>query len=49
MSWEIIYIKEAQRDMKKLDPQSKKFVLKAVQKVAANPLPNAEGGYGKPQ
>ncbi len=48
MSWEIIYIKEAQRDMKKLDPQSKKFVLKAVQKVAANPLPNAEGGYGKP-
>ncbi len=48
MAWEIIYIKEAQKDMKKLDPQSKKQVLKAVQKVSANPLPNAEGGYGKP-
>ncbi len=48
MSWEVVYIKEAQKDMRKLDPQSRKFVLKAIQKVAANPLPGAEGGYGKP-
>ena len=48
LNWEIVYIKEAQKDMKKLDPQSRKYVLKAIDKVSANPLPNAEGGYGKP-
>ena len=32
----------------KLDPQSRKYVLKAIDKVSANPLPNAEGRYGKP-
>ena len=48
MRWEIVYIKEAQRDMKKLDPQSRKYVLKAIDKVSANPLPSAEGEYGKP-
>ena len=48
MRWEIVYIKEAQKDMKKLDPQSRKYVLKAIDKVSVNPLPNAEGGYGKP-
>ncbi len=48
MSWEVVYIKEAQRDMKKLDSQSRKYVLKAIDKVSVNPLPNAEGGYGKP-
>lgn len=34
--------------MKKLDPQSQKMVVKAIDKVSANPLPQAEGGYGKP-
>ncbi len=48
MSWEIVYIKEAQRDMKKLDPQSRRYVLKAIDKVSADPRPNSEGGYGKP-
>lgn len=48
MSWEVVYIKEAQKDMRKLDPQSRKYVLKAIDKVSANPLPSAEGGYGKP-
>lgn len=48
MSWQVEYIQEAQKDMKKLDPQSQKMVLKAIDKVSANPLPQAEGGYGKP-
>ncbi|MBQ8332649.1 MAG: type II toxin-antitoxin system RelE/ParE family toxin [Clostridia bacterium] len=48
MRWEVVYIKEAQKDLRKLDPQSRKFVLKAIEKVSANPLPNSEGGYGKP-
>lgn len=48
MSWQVEYIREAQKDMKKLDPQSQKMVLKAIDKVSANPLPQAEGGYGKP-
>lgn len=48
MSWQVEYIREAQKDMKKLDPQSQKMVLKAIDKVSTNPLPQAEGGYGKP-
>lgn len=48
MSWQVEFIREAQKDMKKLDPQSQKMVVKAIDKVSANPLPQAEGGYGKP-
>lgn len=46
--WEVIFIKEAQRDIKNLSPQSRLYVLKAIDKVSQNPLPNSEGGLGKP-
>ena len=30
MEWKIEYIKEAQRDLKNLDPYNRKLVLKAI-------------------
>mgnify|MGYP002857380918 CR=1 FL=1 len=46
--WIIKYSKEAQEDYAKLDGSQKPQVFKAMEKVRKNPLPNYEGGYGKP-
>ncbi len=46
--WEIKYLQDAKDDLKKLDGSQKPIVIKAIRKVAANPLPENEGGYGKP-
>lgn len=48
MIWEIEYLEEAKNDLKKLDNSVAIQVLKGIQKVQQNPLPNFEGGYGKP-
>lgn len=48
MSWDVEYIPEAETDMDRLDGSQRKMVLKAINKVAKNPLPVDEGGYGKP-
>ncbi len=48
MTWIIEYIKEAENDLKELDRSQQLQVLKAIKKVSTNPLPNTEGGYGKP-
>ena len=48
MNWQIRYLPEAVRDMKKLDGSQRVLVTKAIKKVSANPLPADEGGYGKP-
>ena len=47
MKWNIEYIKEAQRDLKRLDPYNRKIILKAIEKTAELPLPPPEG-IGKP-
>lgn len=47
MSWKIEYIKEAQRDLKRLDPYNRKLILKAIAKTAERPLPPPDG-IGKP-
>ena len=47
MEWKIEYIKEAQRDLKNLDPYNRKLILKAIQKTALCPLPPPDG-VGKP-
>jgi mRNA interferase RelE/StbE len=47
MKWNIEYIKEAQRDLRKLDPYNRKIVLKAIEKTAEHPLPPPDG-IGKP-
>ena len=47
MSWKIEYIKEAQRDLQKLDAYNRRFILKAIEKTAQRPLPPPDG-IGKP-
>jgi mRNA interferase RelE/StbE len=41
-------LKEAVEDLKRLDHSQRLQVLKAINKVSSNPLPQNEGGYGKP-
>ncbi|WP_312648922.1 type II toxin-antitoxin system RelE family toxin [Aminipila sp.] len=48
MEWTIEYTREAKEDIKALDGTQRKQVIKAINKVSYNPLPNSEGGYGKP-
>lgn len=43
MEWKIEYIKEAQKDLKKLDPYNRKKILKAINKTAEQPLPPPDG------
>lgn len=46
--WRIEYLREAAEDLKKLDHSQQLQVLKAIDKVSKNPLPQSEGGFGKP-
>lgn len=48
MSWSLHYLPEALNDFNELDGSQRKLVVKAIQKILQNPLPQAEGGYGKP-
>jgi len=48
MSWQIKFYEEAIEDMENLDGSKRKEVMKGIFKVSQNPLPNTEGGYGKP-
>ncbi len=47
MKWNIEYIKEAQRDLKRLEPYNRRLILKAIEKTAERPLPPPDG-IGKP-
>lgn len=46
--WNIVYLPEAVEDMRHLDGSQRLLVRKAIKKVSQNPLPQQEGGYGKP-
>lgn len=48
MSWTLEFREEAKDDLKRLAHPQQTLVLKGIRKVLTNPLPNAEGGYGKP-
>lgn len=48
MTWNVEFLEEAKKDMKKLERSASLQVLKGIQKVSKNPLPVQEGGYGKP-
>lgn len=47
MKWNIEYIKAAQKDLQRLDPYVRRYILKAIEKTAERPLPPPEG-IGKP-
>lgn len=46
--WEVKYHPEAEKELSRLDGSVKKIVLAGILKVSQNPLPQSEGGYGKP-
>ena len=48
MSWRIAYLKEAAEDLASFDGAVRRRIFNAIEKVAENPLPQSEGGYGKP-
>jgi mRNA interferase RelE/StbE len=48
MNWDLDYVPEARKDIKDLDRSQQIVVTKALKKVKTNPLPQDEGGYGKP-
>lgn len=48
MTWRIDFTKAAGKDINHLHEPAKSHVYAALDKVAQNPLPCSEGGYGKP-
>ena len=48
MNWEVNYLPEADKDIASLARNQQIIVQKAIKKVKENPLPQSEGGYGKP-
>ena len=48
MNWELKYLSEAEKDFLSLSHNQQLIVAKAIKKVKTNPLPQNEGGYGKP-
>lgn len=47
MKWTVEFIKEAQKDLKRLDPYNQRLILKAISKTAERLLPPPDG-IGKP-
>lgn len=48
MNWELKFLPEAEKDLKKLDGNERILISKAIKKVLTNPISIYEGGYGKP-
>lgn len=48
MNWTVSYLPEAKEELKSLDGSIKGQVIKGIRKVAQNPLPKNENGYGTP-
>jgi len=48
MEWTVDFYPKAQKEFDKLNESPKLHVAKAIKKVSQNPLPQSEGGYGKP-
>ena len=46
MSYQVEFMDEAKDDLKAFDGSPRKIIRKAIDKVAENPLPKNEGGYG---
>ncbi|MCR4673158.1 MAG: type II toxin-antitoxin system RelE/ParE family toxin [Lachnospiraceae bacterium] len=48
MSWAVDFLPEAVKDLAGLSKNQQILVKKAIIKIRDNPLPQNEGGYGKP-
>jgi mRNA interferase RelE/StbE len=47
MAWNVELTADSMEDLERIDGSVRPVVLKALRKVAQNPLPEHEGGYGK--
>ena len=48
MKWNFAYSEEAQRDLNSFANPQIRQIEKIIMRVSENPLPQSEGGYGKP-
>jgi len=48
MGWTVDFYPKAEKEFDKLNGSPKSHIAKAIHKVSQNPLPQSEGGYGKP-
>ena len=48
MSWQIEFLEEAEKDLRRLDHSVQIQVIRGIRRVSQNPLPVQQGGYGKP-
>ena len=48
MIWALDYLPEVEKDYQSLSRKQQLMIDKAIKKVKENPLPQTEGGYGKP-
>ena len=48
MAWAVVFHDKAKKEFDKLNGSPKAQAAKAIHKVSLNPLPQSEGGYGKP-
>jgi mRNA interferase RelE/StbE len=48
VAWNIDYHEKAKKDLQDLNSTVSVRVIKAINRVSLNPLPQSEGGYGKP-
>ncbi|MCL1883839.1 MAG: type II toxin-antitoxin system RelE/ParE family toxin [Defluviitaleaceae bacterium] len=48
MEWIVEFDPKADKEFERLNATPKSHVAKAIRKVSQNPLPQSEGGYGKP-
>lgn len=48
MTWELVYLPEAQADLDALDNSIRQPVIKGIKKVQKNPVSKEDGGYGTP-
>ena len=48
MGWIVDFYAKARKEFNQLNGSPKSQVTNAIRKVSQNPLPQSEGGYGKP-
>lgn|SRR5659263_17175 len=48
MNWVVKYLPEVIKDIKELNGSVRTQIVKGIQKVSQNPLPQSRGGFGKP-
>ncbi|MDI6605120.1 MAG: type II toxin-antitoxin system RelE/ParE family toxin [Thermoanaerobacteraceae bacterium] len=46
--WKVSFMPDAKKDLFILDKSIRTIVYAGIEKVRLNPLPQSEGGYGKP-